>query len=99
MRDNMNKDEAQHLLNKSREKIDELDDKILELILERTSLAEDIITSKKALNKELFDSSRENIIHNKIKNAVADKQINTDKVLQIFDLLASINKEEQEKYL
>ncbi|WP_323737181.1 chorismate mutase [Methanosphaera sp. ISO3-F5] len=95
----MNKDEAQHLLNKSREKIDELDDKILELILERTSLAEDIITSKKALNKELFDSSRENIIHNKIKNAVADKQINTDKVLQIFDLLASINKEEQEKYL
>ncbi|MBR0472151.1 MAG: chorismate mutase [Methanosphaera sp.] len=95
----MNKDEAQHLLNKSREKIDELDDKILELILERTSLAEDIITSKKALNKELFDSSRENIIHNKIKNAVADKQINTDKVLHIFDLLASINKEEQEKYL
>ncbi len=96
---NMDKNEAENLLNKSREKIDELDEKIIQLILERTSLAEDIITSKKALNKDLFDSSRENIIHEKVRNAVADKQINTEKVVQIFDLLASISKEEQEKYL
>ncbi len=95
----MDKNEAENLLNKSREKIDELDEKIIQLILERTSLAEDIITSKKALNKDLFDSSRENIIHEKVRNAVADKQINTEKVVQIFDLLASISKEEQEKYL
>ena len=95
----MNKIEAEKLLDDSRKKIDEFDNQILDLILERTSLAKDIITAKKALNKDLFDSSREEVIHNKIRNAVADKQINTEKVLEIFDLLASISKEEQKKYL
>ena len=95
----MDKVEAEKLLNDSRKKIDEFDNQILNLILERTSLAKDIITAKKALNKELFDSSREEIIHNKIRDAVADKEINTGMVLEIFDLLASISKEEQKKYL
>ncbi|HIH36035.1 MAG TPA: chorismate mutase [Methanosphaera sp.] len=95
----MDKVEAEKLLNDSRKKIDEFDNQILNLILERTSLAKDIITAKKALNKELFDSSREEIIHNKIRDAVADKEINTEMVLEIFDLLASISKEEQKKYL
>lgn len=95
----MDKYEAEKLLNDSRKKIDEFDNQILNLILERTSLAKDIITAKKALNKNLFDSSREEVIHNKIRNAVADKEINTEKVLEIFDLLASISKEEQKKYL
>lgn len=97
--DNMDKTEAEKLLNDSRNKIDEIDNKILDLILERTSLAKDIITSKQALNKELFDASRENIIHNKVRNAVADKEINTEKVVEIFALLAEISKEEQKKYL
>lgn len=95
----MNEDKANKLLSDSREKIDEIDNKILDLILERTSLAEDIIAAKKALNKDLFDSSREDIIHEKVKNAVANEQINSNKVVQVFDLLASISKEEQEKYL
>lgn len=95
----MDKFEAKKLLNDSRKKIDEFDDQIINLILERTSLAKDIITAKKILNKDLFDSSREEVIHNKIRNAVADKEINTEKVLEIFDLLADISKEEQKKYL
>ncbi|MEE1117637.1 chorismate mutase [Methanosphaera sp.] len=95
----MDKFEAEKLLNDSRKKIDEFDDQIINLILERTSLAKDIITAKKILNKDLFDSSREEVIHNKIRNAVADKEINTEKVLEIFDLLADISKEEQKKYL
>lgn len=95
----MDKFEAEKLLNDSRKKIDEFDDQIINLILERTSLAKDIITAKKILNKDLFDSSREEVIHNKIRNAVADKDINTEKVLEIFDLLADISKEEQKKYL
>ena len=95
----MDKFEAEKLLNDSRKKIDEFDDQIINLILERTSLAKDIITAKKILNKDLFDSSREEAIHNKIRNAVADKEINTEKVLEIFDLLADISKEEQKKYM
>ena len=95
----MDKFEAEKLLNDSRKKIDEFDNQILNLILERTALSKDIITAKKALNKDIFDSSREEIIHNKIKNALVNKEINTEKILEIFDLLASISKEEQEKYL
>ena len=48
---------------------------------------------------DLFDASREDIIHKKIKSMVEKENVNTDKVLQIFDLLASISKEEQKKYL
>ena len=95
----MDKFEAEKLLNDSRKKIDEFDDQIINLILERTSLAKDIITAKKILNKDLFDSSREEVIHNKIRNAVADKEINTEKVLEIFDLLADISKKKKKKYL
>ena len=95
----MDKFEAEKLLNDSRKKIDEFDDQIINLILERTSLAKDIITAKKILNKDLFDSSREEVIHNKIRNAVADKEINTEKVLEIFDLLADIRKKKKKKYL
>lgn len=95
----MDVNEAERLLDNSRKQIDKLDNQILELILERTALAKDISTAKKALNKDLFDSSREDIIHNKIRNAVADKEINTEKVVEVFDLLATISKEEQKKYL
>ena len=95
----MDKFEAEKLLNDSRKKIDEFDDQILNLILERTALSKDIITAKKALNKDIFDSSREEIIHNKIRNAVANKEIDAEKILEIFDLLASLSKEEQKKYL
>lgn len=95
----MDKFEAEKLLNDSRKKIDEFDDQILNLILERTALSKDIITAKKALNKDIFDSSREEIIHNKIRNALANKEIDAEKILEIFDLLASLSKEEQKKYL
>ena len=43
----------QHLA-RHEKKIDEFDDQIINLILERTSLAKDIITAKKILNKDLF---------------------------------------------
>ena len=95
----MDKKEAEILLEKSRNKIDEIDDNILGLIIERTSLSKDIITSKKALNKKLFDPTREKAIQEKILKKLSNTEINKDKVLEIFDLLAQINKEEQEKYL
>ncbi|MBQ6220566.1 MAG: chorismate mutase [Methanosphaera sp.] len=95
----MDEKEANNLLENSRRKIDEFDNQILELILERTALAKDIVTAKKVLKKDLFDASREEIIRNKVINAVADKEINTDKVVEVFELLAAISKEEQKKYL
>lgn len=95
----MDKDEASNLLNKSRDKIDELDEQILNLIVERTSLAHDIAISKKTLNMDLLDSAREDIIHDKLYKLLEDKDINKEKIIEVFDLLATISKEEQKKYL
>ncbi|MDD6285747.1 MAG: chorismate mutase [Methanobacteriaceae archaeon] len=95
----MNKEEAENLLKESRDKIDVLDEQIINLIVKRTSLAYDIAISKKALNKELLDTSRENIIHDKINNLLDGIDIDKDSVIEIFDILASMSKEEQKKYL
>jgi len=95
----MDEIEAKKLLEVSRNKIDEIDNEIVSLIIKRTSLAEDIARSKITLNKDLFDSSRENAINDKITNLLIDEDINVSKVLEIFDLLATINKEQQKKYL
>ena len=54
----MDVEEAKTLLNKSRDKIDVLNEQIIDLIIERTSLAHDIAISKKALNKDLLDTAR-----------------------------------------
>lgn len=95
----MNKEEAENLLKESRDKIDVLDEQITNLIVKRTSLAYDIAISKKALNKELLDTSRENIIHDKINNLLDGIDIDKDSVIEIFGILASMSKEEQKKYL
>ncbi|MDE4078063.1 chorismate mutase [Candidatus Methanosphaera massiliense] len=95
----MNKEEAENLLKESRDKIDVLDEQIINLIVKRTSLAYDIAISKKALNKELLDTSRENIIHDKINNLLDGIDIDKDSVIEIFGILASMSKEEQKKYL
>ncbi|MGN1321866.1 MAG: chorismate mutase [Methanosphaera sp.] len=95
----MNKEEAEILLKESRDKIDVLDEQITNLIVKRTSLAYNIAISKKALNKELLDTSRENIIHDKINNLLDGIDIDKDSVIEIFDILASMSKEEQKKYL
>lgn len=95
----MNKQQAEQLLKDSRDKIDILDKQILDLIIERTSLAQDIITSKKALGMDLFDAQREEAIHKKLKSMLDEINIDENLVLEIFDLLATISKNEQKKYL
>ena len=95
----MDESEAKDLLNNSRDKIDVLDEEILNLIVERTSLAKDIVLSKKALNLPIFDSSRENIIYTKISNLARDKGLDTEKTVEIFKLLAQMSKDEQKKYI
>ena len=73
----MNKTDAEKTLNDSRKRIDEIDEQIVNLILTRTALAQDIITSKKALGMDLFDASREDIIHKKIKTMVEEENVNS----------------------
>lgn len=95
----MDEIEANELLNESRVKLDEIDKQLINLIIERTSIAKDIALSKKALNKDLFDAKREDIIKNKICKQIENENINQEYVLDIFEILFTMSKEEQEKYL
>ena len=83
----MDVEEAKTLLNKSRDKIDVLNEQIIDLIIERTSLAHDIAISKKALNKDLLDTAREDIIHDKIDNLLASRDVDKEKIIEILNNL------------
>lgn len=93
----MNKQEALHLLRTSRDKIDQIDDQIIELIEERTSLAGEIGTAKKVLNRDIKNTEREDYIQQKIKKIAKEKNIDENSILEIMDILMKLNKSEQEK--
>lgn len=95
----MDVEEAKNLLEESRDKIDVLNEQIIDLIIERTSLAYNIAISKKALNKDLSDTQREDIIHEKINNLLTGRDVDKEKIIEIFDILVKMSKEEQKKYL
>ncbi|MDR3223672.1 MAG: chorismate mutase [Methanobrevibacter sp.] len=89
--------EAENLLNSSRKKIDEIDQEILELISKRTSFAKDIIASKKILNKNIHDETREKKVYENINKKAIEKNINEDIIFQIMSLLMKLSKDAQEE--
>jgi len=93
----VNKQEALNLLESSRDKIDRIDDQIIDLIAERTSLAVLIGTAKKVLNKDIKNTEREDYIQQKIKKLAKQKNIDENSLLEIMDILMELNKSEQEK--
>ncbi|HOI71369.1 MAG TPA: chorismate mutase [Methanobacterium sp.] len=95
----MNKNKAFELLSTSREKIDQIDNQIIDLIIERTSLAKDISTAKKVLNTDIENTEREDYIQRKIKKLAKDNDIDEISLLEIMDILMKLNKSEQERIL
>ena len=94
-----NKQEAEDLLIKSRNRIDEIDNELFDLIYQRTSLARDIALSKEYLDMPIFDKSREAIVHKKIDDLCTELGLDVDIINQIVDMLTILNKNEQEKIL
>jgi chorismate mutase len=95
----VNKEEAFKLLEISRDKIDQIDDEIIDLILERTSLAKEIGTAKKVLETGIKNTEREDYIQDKIKKVAKQNNIDENSLLKIMDILMHLNKLEQEKIL
>lgn len=95
----MDRAEALNQLESSRKKIDELDDEIIRLIKERTSLAGDIARAKMVLDMDIHDPEREEYIHHKIREIANEQEINKDSLTQIIKILTDLSKEEQEKIL
>jgi chorismate mutase len=95
----MKKAEALRLLQNSRMQIDELDEKIIELIARRTYLASEIIQAKQALDMEIVDPKREAYIQKKIQEIAREKNIDTASLSQIMKILADLSKKEQKKLI
>ena len=94
-----NKQEAEDLLKKSRNRIDEIDNELFDLISQRTSLAKDIALSKDYLGMPIYDESREAAIHEKIDVICEELGLDVDIIDQIVDMLTILNKNEQKKIL
>ncbi len=94
-----NNKEAEELLINSRNRIDEIDNELFDLISQRTSLASDIVLAKKYLGMPIYDKSREATIHDKIRRLSEEKGLDVDIIDQIIDMLTILNKNEQKKIL
>ena len=94
-----NEEEAKKLLIESRNRIDEIDNELFDLIYQRTSLAKDIALSKEYLGMPIFDEEREKVVHAKVDALCEDLGLDTEIIDQIVNMLTILNKNEQEKIL
>ena len=94
-----NADDASKTLNESRKRIDEIDNELIDLICERTLLARNIIYSKLFLCMEIYDKSREDLIHAKTVERAIEKGIDPDILSEIMNMLTTLSKNKQKEIL
>ena len=94
-----NEKEAKDLLKESRNRIDEIDNDLFNLICQRTSFAVDIALAKEYLGMPIYDKGREDTIHAKIKKLSDENGIDRDIIDQIVNMLTTLSKNEQNKIL
>ena len=94
-----NEEEAQDILEKSRKRIDEIDNDLVNLISERTSLAKDIVSAKVFLGMEIYDKSREDVVHAKASKLAQEKNIDDDILSDIMNMLTILSKNKQREIL
>ena len=87
-----NEEEAQDILEKSRKRIDEIDNDLVNLISERTSLARSIVLAKVFLGMEIYDKSREDEVHAKVSKLAQEKNIDDDILGDIMNMLTILSK-------
>jgi chorismate mutase len=95
----VDREEALRLLQNSRIKIDEMDEKLIDLIEQRTSLARDVVNAKIVLGIEIEDKKREAFIQGKIKEIAREKKIDEVSLTRIIKILTDMSKAEQKKIL
>lgn len=93
-----NKEEAEKLLEDSRNRIDEIDNELFNLISQRTSLAKDIALAKNYIGMPIYDKSREEEIHEKIEKLSKENGLDVDIIDQIVNMLTILSKNEQKKF-
>lgn len=94
-----NKEEAENLLNESRNRIDEIDNMLFDLICQRTAIAKDIALAKDYLGMPIYDKSREDAIYAKIEKLSEENDIDVEIIDQIVNMLTILSKNEQKEIL
>ena len=79
-----------------REKIDRLDDQLIDIIVERLSLTLDIGEIKKEINLNITDNNREQEIINRMTQRL-NGRLNPKEIEKIFNLIFQISKKLQKK--
>lgn len=94
-----NREDAENLLSESRNRIDEIDNELFNLICQRTSLAKDIALAKDYLGMPIYDEKREDAIHAKIGKLSEENDIDAEIINQIVNMLTILSKNEQNELL
>ncbi|MBO5151205.1 MAG: chorismate mutase [Methanobrevibacter sp.] len=94
-----NKEDAENLLSESRNRIDEIDNELFNLICQRTSLAKDIALAKDYLGMPIYDKKREDAIHAKVEKFSEENDIDAEIIDQIVNMLTMLSKNEQNELL
>ncbi|MBR0271209.1 MAG: chorismate mutase [Methanobrevibacter sp.] len=94
-----NKEDAENLLLESRNRIDEIDNEIFNLICQRTSIAKDIALAKDYLGMPIYDKKREDAIYAKIERLSEENDIDATIIDQIVNMLTILSKNEQNEIL
>ena len=93
------KEDAENLLKESRNRIDEIDNDLFDLICQRTSIAKDIALAKDYLGMPIYDKTREDAIYAKIEKLSEENDIDVEIIDQIVNMLTILSKNEQNELL
>ena len=70
-----------------RQEIDQIDDQIVNLLEERMHLVEGVVAYKKASGKPILDTKREEVIFEKVRSRVTNKNYQETIVATFSDIL------------
>ncbi len=70
-----------------RQEIDQIDDQIVKLLEERMQLVEGVVAYKKASGKPILDTKREEVIFEKVRSRVSNKNYQETIVATFSDIL------------
>jgi len=82
-------------LKEVREKIQKIDDQIVELIAQRINLADDVLEEKKKEGKDIDDEEQREIVLNRMVEAATEHNLDAGAVKRIYEILIEMNVERQ----
>ena len=76
-------------------KIENLDNEIINLIVQRTNLAQEMLDAKRNEDKAINDAEQEKKVINKIIDTATEKGLDIESVKNIFEILIKMNVDRQ----